>query len=158
MPVNYSATAKKQLNVTSATDPVLLLMTLSHPDLITPVRITNNTEDVMSNGDLFIAMPFEITLPDDLSQGQPRADLSIDNVGRVLTQWLDDSAGGDGATVLLQQILFSAPDVIEWSATMDLFNVSMNSSRVTATLAFANFLDKPGVRVIYRPDTAPGLF
>lgn len=158
MPIDYSAAAKKQLNATSANDPILLLLEIDHPDLASILRVTNNNEDVTHLTNVFTALPFEITPPDDLSQGQPRAQLVVDNVGRVMTQWIEDSGGGDGATVRLIQILHSDPDTIEWEVTMNLYNVSMDMLRVTGTLAFEDFLNMPGVTVTYRPETAPGLF
>lgn len=156
--IDFSPAARAQFNLSSAPDPALLLLEISHPDLVDPVRVVNNLEDVVSNGDTFTACAFNLVPPSDLAQGQPRATLTVDNVGKVLTSWIENSSGGEGATVRIMWILYSDPDTIEFEVTMYLYDVAMDMFRVTGTLAFEDWLNRPGVTLTYRPDTAPGIF
>ncbi|MBI3771473.1 MAG: DUF1833 family protein [Gammaproteobacteria bacterium] len=157
MAVTVSTNYKTQTNRTSGTAP-LILLEITHPNLPQPVRLVQDNQDIVSNGNTFTAMGFEITLPDDKEQGLPQAKIAIDNVGKELTSWLDASGGGKGAKVRVMQIMRDAPNVIEMDTTLDLSNVSMNVFKVGGTLGYQDILNQPAVTYTYRPDTAPGLF
>lgn len=109
-------------------------------------------------GNQFKACAFDITLPDDVEQQLPRAELAIDNVGRELMQWLEASEGGRGAQVRLMQALRSEPGVIEWEVTLDLTHVRATPARIAGELGFEDLLSMPAVGLTYRPEVAPGLF
>lgn len=106
----------------------------------------------------YIAMDFDIQLPDDMQGKLPRAPLSIDNVGKELTQWLDASKGGRGAQVRVMQVMRDDPDTIEYDVTMDLLNVVQNAARVTGELGYEDTLNLPALGMTYRPDNTSGLF
>lgn len=158
MPRPYSTTAKKQLNATRASDSPVTLLEIDHPDLVTPVRVVNYSEDIPHLGNTFIALAFALIPPDDLGQGLPRASISIDNIGKDLTSWVESSNGGRGSTARMIQVLPSDPDTIEWELTMNLENVRMTSAAVTADLSFNDVLNLPGVALRYTPTVAPGLY
>lgn len=155
---SYSDNYKQAINETSGAEIPLLLLEIDHSGLTSPVRVVNDTQDLVSNGNTFIAMGFRYQLPDDLEQGNVRARIAVDNVGRDIVQWLEQSYGGAGATVRMMQVLRSDPDTIEWEVTMDLTNVSQNVFEVSGELGFNNLLDQPAVLTTYRVDIAPGLF
>lgn len=158
MPRNYSRSFQEKVNSTSANEAPLLLLEISHVDLVTPIRVVNDNQDLAHNGNTFVAMAFRITPPDDMQDGQSRAAIAVDNVGRELTQWLEMSGGGQGATVRIIQVLRSAPNTIEWEVTMDLADVRINQREVTGTLTFDDILNLPAVALVYRPDVAPGIY
>ena len=158
MPKPYSNTFKETINATAARESPLLLLEIEHPALTTPIRVVNDNQDLAHLGNTFTALAFRATLPDDLEQGQPRAQLAIDNVGKDLVSWLEASGGGKDATVRMIQVLRSAPDIIEWEVTLSLTNVRMNMLEVSGTLGFDDILNLPGIPLTYRPDTAPGMF
>jgi len=153
-----SKTARTSLASISHPEAPVLLLEITHPDLTTPVRVVNDNQDLVSNAETFLGLAFRALPPDDLSQGSPRATLAIDNVGRDLTQWIENSAGGDGSTVRMMQVMRSAPDVIEWEVTMELIDVSMTDTEVRGNLQFKNLINTPGITVFYRPENTPGLF
>lgn len=155
---NYSPKYRETINAVSAPESRLLLLQIDHPDLGAPIRVVNDTQDVTCQGNLYQALAFNCSVPDD-QQGQlPQAQLEVDNVGRDLTQWLEVSQGGLGATATLMEILRSNADIIEWQITMDMTGISITPQKVTATLSFLDTLNQQAVAVQYRPDTAPGLF
>ena len=158
MPRSYSAQYKSTLAKVSMEETPLILLEINHPDLDAPIRVVNDTTDITSNGNLFLAFPFNCILPDDYENRLPRARLSISNVGRDLMQWLEISDGGIGATAKFQQVMRSRPDQVEWEITMSLFNVTANNQEVSAELGFENLFAKPAISVSYRPETAKGLF
>ncbi|MEK6592601.1 MAG: DUF1833 family protein [Pseudomonadota bacterium] len=158
MPRNYSVPFKETIHRTGAPEAPLLLLEINHVDLATPIRVVNDNLDLVSNGNTYTAMAFRALMPDDLDQSQPRAALAIDNVGKELTTWLESSGGGEGATVTMRQVLRSAPNTIEWEATLNLSEVQTNLLEVTGTLSFDDTLNLPAVPLTYRPDVAPGIF
>ncbi len=69
-------------------------LTISHPRLSVPIRVTDNDVDLVSGGDTYLACPFFLELPSDEEDRPPRARLRIDNVDRnqVRAVRLADSA------------------------------------------------------------------
>lgn len=156
--MTYSPSARRNLLATSADEPFLVLLEITHPELEVPVRVVNDTQNITVQGNEFIACPFEITLPDDVDQQTPKAKLSVDNIGRELTQWLEYSRGGKDAKCRILQVMRSDPDVIEYDITLDMSGISIDNLSVSAELGFQNTLMLPAVAVRYDPLTSPGLF
>jgi hypothetical protein len=155
---DYSDNFYKTVNSTEASEFPLILLEISHADLDTPIRVVNDMQDVTHDGDIFTAIAFRVTLPDDKSQGTPKASLSIDNIGKELVAWLELADGGKGATVRMMQILRSDPDVVEFEITMNLSNVKMTPIEISGDLSYEDLLNRPGTAVQYRPSNSPGLF
>lgn len=155
---DYSPAARKKINAISADEHPVTLLEIEHPDLPEPIRVVNWSEDITHAGNVFTALAYEITLPGDLAQGLPRASLSIDNIGRELTDWIEASNGARGTTCRLIQVLPSDPDTIEWDITMNLENPAIDVFRVTAALTYDDLLNLPAVALVYSPQTAPGLY
>lgn len=154
----YSPRYRQTINAVSATESRLLLLQIDHPALAVPVRVVCDTQDITSNGNVYTALAFSCSVPDDQEGQLPQATLELDNVGRELTQWLEVSQGGLGATATLSEILRSVPDHVEWSITLDLNGISVKPQKVTGQLGYVDTLNQQAVAVQYRPDTAPGLF
>lgn len=157
MPKNYTSHFRERTGNTSGEEPVYLLE-ITHAQLGAPVRIVRDTQDLVSNGETFVALTFEIQLPDDAAGRLPRAPIRIDNVGRELTQWIDASQGGRGAKVRLMQVLRSDPDTIEYDVTLDLLRVTQNGAHVVGELGYEDFLSLPALVARYDPSTAPAIF
>ncbi len=158
MPRAYTSALKRAHNATGGDEVARVLLEISNPALEVPIRVVNDTIDLVSSGVPYAAFEFDVLLPDD-SQGQlPQAQLSMDNVGEDLTQWLDASRGGKDTSVRFMQVLRSNPDNIEWEITLDLTNVHVIWTTVSGELGFENLLNRPAVAVRYGPDTAPGLY
>lgn len=155
---NYLASARQNLLATSADEPFLVLLEITHSDLAVPVRVVNDTQNLTSNGSEFIGCPFDITLPDDVSGQVPQAKLEIDNIGRDLTQWLEYSRGGQGAICRIMQVMRSDPNTIEFDMTLDLTNMVISNETVTGVLGFQNMLNRTGTIPTFTPQTAPGLW
>ena len=155
---DYSNTFKEKTASINAPETPVIMLEITHPDLLDAVRVVNDNQDLISNGHTFTALAFRLTPPDDLSQGAPRAELAVDNVGRDLTAWVETSGGAEGAQVRMLQVLRSDPDVVEWEVTMELSNVSITPAEVRGTLVFPDLLNRPGIPMVYRPENTPGLF
>lgn len=155
---SYSAQYKSTLAKVSAEEAPLILLEINHVALTQPVRVVNDMQDLTSNGNLFIACPFRYVLPDDFENQLPKAKLAVDNVGRDLMHWIETTSGGQNSTVKMMSVMRSRPDLIEWSSTMNLYNVQATMKEITAELGFDNMFAKPAVALQYRPDNTPGIF
>lgn len=154
----YSSEYKSTLAQVSVQESPLILLEINHPDLPSPVRIVNDTVNLTSNGNLFIALPFRCSLPDDFENKTPKATISIDNVGKELVQVIESSDGLVGCTIRFMQVMPSRPNQIEWEITMNMFNTQINMREVTAELGFENLFAKPAISFQYRPENSIGLF
>lgn len=157
MAKSYTAHFKEETSSTTGSEPSYLLE-ITHTQLAVPVRVCNNTEDIVSNGNTFIACAFRIQLPDDVAQTMPKVPIAIDNIGRELTQWLEASNGGKGAVVKIMQVMRDTPNVIEQSYELFLMNVHQNIMEVSGELGMENILDMPCLAATYNPETSPALF
>lgn len=154
---SYTNNFREQTGSTTGIAPVILLE-ISHAQLGTPIRVVNDTQDIVSDGDTYTAFAFRVALPSDIAGQLPRATLTLDNLGRELTQWIDNSNGGVGAQVRLAQVMRDTPDVIEYEITLDLLNVTQTVAEITGELGYDDTLNLAGLPITYRPDVAPGLF
>lgn len=157
MPTGHSANFKKRTGASAGSEPVVLLE-ITHPELLAPARVVNDNQDLISNGQNFVACGFETHMPDDQAGAMPRVPIAIDNLGGELTAWLDDSAGGRGAQVRMMQVMRDTPNVIEQEFTLELLNSRQNMELIQGELGYENVLDQPALQATYTPETAPGLF
>lgn len=158
MPKEYSAEYKSTLAEVNASESPLIMLEIDHPDLSEPVRVVNDTQDLTSNGNLYVGFPFRCVLPDDFENQLPKARLSIDNVSRDLMYWIETTGGGQGSTATFKNVMRSNPDLIEWEIQMSLFNVNVTMQEISAELGFENLFGKPAISARYTPTTSPGLF
>jgi hypothetical protein len=158
MPKEFSAAYKSTLAEVNAPEAPLILLEIDHAELDEPVRVVNDTQDLTSNGNLYVGFPFRCVLPDDFENQLPKARLSIDNVSRDLMYWIETTGGGQGSTATFKQVLRSNPDLVEWQIQMSLFNVNVTMQEISAELGFENLFGKPAVSFRYNPTNSPGLF
>jgi len=154
----YSSDFKSTLADVSAPEAPLILLEINHPELAAPVRVVNDNQDLVSNGNTYVAIPFRCTLPDDFENQLPKARLSVDNIGKELMYWIETSDGGNGSTVTMSQVMRSRPNTIEWSITMNLYNVSCTMTEVSGELGYENLFAKKAIHMQYRPNNSPGIF
>lgn len=155
---SLSAEASRNLLATSANEPLLVAIEITHAELEVPARFVNDTQDITIEGNTFFACRFDLTLPDDQDEQVPQARLEVDNIGRELTQWLEQSQGGAGAKCRIIMVLRSAPTNIEFDMTLDLTGLAITNFRVTGDLGFKNTLMQSAVTVRFDPPTTPGAF
>ena len=137
-------------------DLYLVLLTIEHPDLDSPIHVVNNTVNVISNGITYVAFPFEIALPESPENSPPRAELSISNVSREIGQAIRQV--GSPPTVTITVIRQQTPNVIEAQHVgMKLTGVSYNAQKVSGQLVREDFTTEPYPSVTYSPAEFKGL-
>lgn len=154
---DISDSFRGELTADGGYSPIILLE-IHHADLREPIRVVNDNQDFLHNGETYQAFRFEVALPNDEQNQLPQATLLMDNVGGELTRWLYETRGGLGASAVIKQVTRDAPDDVEIEYSLNLSNVKVSSTRVSGKLSFENVLNTPAVRVRYQTDTAPGLF
>lgn len=176
--MTYSASARRSVFATSADADLLVALEITHPDLAAPVRVVNDSQSLLVTINVggvatqveFVACPFDITFPDDVDQQIPKATLSVSNIGRELTQWLEVSRGGRGAQVRILQCLRSYAesytptiDINTWNPwemdiKLDMSGITIDNQVVSAELGYKRTAGIPAVAVRYDPASSPGMF
>jgi hypothetical protein len=156
MPHDLSLLARRALNAPETGEVFLPLLTLEHPALDAPLRVVGNTVKITSRGDVYLAYPFELALADSREDQLARVTLRIDNVDRRIVEAVRSLPSA--ATVTLEIVLASHPDVIERSDRFSLREVFYDALVVEGTLMYEDVLNFPFTQHLFTPQTAPGLF
>lgn len=150
-----STELRRQLFKQESEDPFLTLVTLTNPSFTT--RLVNNSSDIVSRANTFIAFPMKITLPADDGQTARSFNIDIDNVSLDLIAGLRSVTGNIGVTI--EMVLASMPDVVQMSfEDLSITHIGYNATKITATIAMDNFLSVAMTAETYSPNSYPGLF
>lgn len=154
------------------TDQVwITLLRLTHSSFaVSPIRITDNGENVTSAGSLYYAFPFTIILPDQRGEAIPKAKFRASNIRTV-----DDGGSPVSLNELLRQIepkdgpvradmdliLSGTPDTVQ----LRFERLLLRMTRTTASVVEGEFVgprilnaDIRGARHRFTPETTPGVF
>lgn len=134
----------------------LILLTITHPTLSPPLRFVNNLQSVTSRGNVFIAFPFEIELPEQDADTPGEARIVIDNIDRQIVETIRQITSPP--EVLIEIVLASQPSTVE--AAFDglvLRNVQYDAYTVKGTLRFEDIMTEP-VSLQMTPSRFPGMF
>lgn len=153
---NLSPELLAQIFYQQSDDPFLTLVTLSHANF-SPVRLVNNSENIISRGETFLAFPFKIRLPMDDGESVREVKLEIDNVSLELIDEIRTAT--TPVDVKIEMILASIPDEVQIALEeLKIQSVSYNSSKITARLFMDSFLSTSMNAETYTPTNYPALF
>lgn len=164
MPRQLSTTLVSAMMGRSTGLPVLYLLEIEHEDLEEPLRIVNNTEDVVSEGNLYTAMGFELRLPEERDATPRGARIAIDNTSQWLTPTIRTLFGEFEVTIKVATPtdLDANPPVydnIEFSyLPMQLASVEWNDVTVQGTLSYENLANQPFPGDVFGPHEFQGMF
>lgn len=131
--------------------------------LVTGSRLPaySSTTTTSSSIDSFEALPFELSLPNDLDSDElPTLQLMVDNVGRRLVAPLRTVTTPPSVSVEIVSLLPSGKIVtdigpMEFSMT----NIEMDAQQIRATIAYeADYLNMAATKAHFDPSVAPALF
>ena len=155
MPITSAA---KAALFAGQTDKVFLtLLTLTHPSPPLTLRFVNDNKDITSNGDLFIAFPFQIILPSSVANELDVARLLIDNIDRGITTSIRNLS--TPATIKLEVVLSDDPNNIQLGPLNFTWRIAeWNATAIQGDLRYEELLTEPypGDRVT--PATFSGVF
>lgn len=155
-----SALMKSAANAQDTGEVILPLLTITHASILDgPLRFVRNLTNITSNGNVFTAFPFDITLPDDDEQGQQKMRLRIDNIDRQIVAAIRSIPPSQPPTIQLDIILASQPNTIELSfAGFVLREVDYDALVVEGELRQEEITVEPFVEGSFTPQHFPGLF
>jgi hypothetical protein len=148
----------KATNAVNAQESTIVAIQIDHSDLVTPIRVVNDKNDIVINGDTYTACGFSITLPDQPQSGLPSGQLTLDNVNKELMFWLEESNGARGATCTFLIVRRSDPDTVESQMTLFFQSITATQPSIQGDLTLDDIFNRAAMPLIYRPSTAPGLF
>lgn len=150
-----SPAATAALHAQESGEVWLVLLTITNPG-ITTIRVVNNTEDVVSRGNTYLAFPFEIDLPGQDADSPSTARLRIDNVDKRIVEAVRSIT--TPPVVTLEVVLASQLDTVEISFTnMTMRSVEYDADSVRGQLVFESIFTEPLTYTI-TPNRFPGLF
>ena len=102
-----------QLFAQGSGDPFLTLVTLSHASFSAPIRLVNNSVNIISRGDTYLAFPMKIKLPMDDGESAREVSIEFDNVSQYLLDGFRSVTTEIG--VKIEMILASLPNDVQMS-------------------------------------------
>lgn len=156
MPRAVSSTTREQIQSPNMTKVALVLLTIDHPSLGSPIRVVNNNESITNSEGTFIATAFDFSPPTQEEGKNNSATLTIDNVDRVIVQTIRslDSA----PTVTAKIVMADTPDVTEvgpWE--FELRNVNYDLQKVSGSLTYQTYMRDLVSTIRYTSDLFPAL-
>jgi hypothetical protein len=138
---------------------VLHLLTLNHPNMAAPLRVTDDTVQTVSRGDTFIAFPFDLQLVKNSNDAPPIGRLTISNVDRQIVLALRSLPLEPPLSVLIEIVLASAPNTVEASLVgFELRGANYDAQRVSGDLVLDVLDREPYPAIKYLPSNFPGVF
>ncbi|MEQ8034253.1 DUF1833 family protein [Xanthomonas sp. WHRI 6106] len=142
------------------TDPdgPLELLEMTAPSFGAVLRIANDTQDWVSNGNTYVGYPFRFTPPADQAGQTPRAQLELDNVGRGITDDLERVQPNE--MVMCRYLITdrTQPDVIARRFYLPLTQVRAAGPLITAQIGVDFFMRQQAVKLRANPHVLPGIF
>ncbi|MEA9605699.1 DUF1833 family protein [Xanthomonas campestris pv. plantaginis] len=148
---------ERRQRVTDRVGP-LELLEMTAPSFGAVLRIANDTEDWVSNGNTYIGYPFRFTAPTDSAGQTPRAQLEVDNVGRGITDDLERMQPNE--MVMCRYLITdrAAPDLIARRMYLPMTQVRAAGPLITAQIGMDFFMRQQAVKLRANPHTLPGIF
>jgi hypothetical protein len=156
---DYSVTITaglKQEALSQESDLPLVLLEIDHADLSHPILVVNNKTNITSNGDEYVAFPFEIILPDSKDDAQPRAKLRIDNVSREIGEAIRSISSPPSVTIKI--VRQDTPNTVEMQfSNMQLSKVSYDALSVEGDIDFEDLTREPFPAWTFSPSYFSGI-
>ena len=129
---------------------------ISHPNVPDDIRVIGDSDNTMIEGNMYVALAFQAKLPSDKDREFRHATIEVDNVGRRMTSWVEQSNGGRGATVRVLQVVENA---VVWELPVLLVGRAKITNRIlNISLSDSARNRSPGVKLRHDPANSPGLF
>ena len=157
--INAIAVARAETFGLTGRRPVYALE-ISHPDVTDNIRVVNDTEAIMIEGEFYNPVEFRERLPQDKEHEIRRAEIEIDNVGRHLITWVERSKGGRGATMRVMQIVKvgGVAEIVWEIPSFDVGNSYVDNQVFRLRLVDESVTQAPAVKLRHDPHESPGLF
>lgn len=125
-----------------------------------PLRLVSDNRDHTIDGENYTALAFRALPPNFVDGEEPQAVLEIDNVGKVLTDVVQESKGGRGAKMRVMQVVRGEDESeVVWDLpALPVGVTSMNAQSVQVTLAYRSGRHRPAIKWRHTHEVSPGLY
>lgn len=107
-----AVSATQEMSAASTDTAWLVLLTLSHEEMASEIRVTSDGVPTLSRGYNYSPFPFDIILPDDVEGQPPQAQLRIDNTTQEIIAELRNLTTPPLLTVEIVRSI--SPDIVEY--------------------------------------------
>ena len=160
---NLSANAKKAMTAPETAEVLLNLLTICYDD--EPIlRVVDDKQEIVSNGETFIPCAFTVLLPDQTSYGNKTCRLQIDNADIAIYREIKKAAlqsrnDKKDISCTVSVIMASEPDnYIQGPLRFILRNIKADVRSVTGELYDSYMHDRKFSALTYNPEDFPGMF
>lgn len=161
-----SNAAKAALYAQSTDEAFIILVTINHSTFTDPVRVASDplellpvagVRGVISRGEEFVFLPFNIELPAQDDSGVAKARLSVDNISREIVAAVRTATSA--LSINIEIVLASDPDTVEVSIEdFRLDRVTYDALTVSGDISVEYFDLEPFPARRFTPSDFPGLF
>lgn len=152
-----SENMRRAMHAQETGEVVLPLVTLTQAGWDDEIRLVPNTEPVMHQGKEFMALGFDVTLPDEEAEGVPVINWVADNTDRNLVKALRSVTGAVEAHIVW--VLADTPDTIEIGPLeVEMRAAEYDASTIRGTMGVEPILEKQFGHMVFNPVNAPALF
>ena len=134
------------------------LLEITNRSFSESMRICNDVQDFVSQGVSYIGLPFGFTLPDDVSGQAPRMRLTMDNVGRGVSDELERRQPGTTTMARLIIVPRDKPDLHQHVYWLPMSSVSISGASAQATCSVDELMRRSACLQIATPHTLAGIF
>lgn len=151
---------KTMANAQETGEVLLALVTITHSTIVGgPLRFVQDLQNITSNGNVYTAFPFQITLPSDADEGPAKVMLVIDNIDRQIAQTIRAIPPSSPPTVTVELVVASQPNTVEISMPgLTLRNVTGDAFQIAGELHADEEDLIPFPEGQFTPTSFPGLF
>ena len=136
----------------------VVLLEVTNPSFSETMYIANDVQDFISRGISYIGLPFGFTLPDDVTDQAPRMRLTMDNVGRGVSDELERRQPGTTTMARLIIVPRDKPDVHQHVYWLPMSSVSISGASAQASCSVDELMRRSACLQIVNPHTLPGVF
>ena len=148
----------QEANKDTSSDPLLILLTITHSSLTQPIRLVLNGEDFVSRGATYRFAPFELTPPEQTQDGIQSARLRIENISGEIIATLRTAAGtSEPPEAHYEQVFASAPDTVQKQWPGLIFLDAHYDDSIEVSLGMPDLTREPFPLYRFTHKTHPGL-
>lgn len=162
-----STTFRDSAEAEQTSETFVVMATVTHPNLLVPIRVNSDIVDYIYNGDIYFGVAFAISLLSDDEQ-PPKAQVMIPNVDQTVGEAIltistsprikielfarsDFNSDTPRRAIGIPTVEYSAPELF-------LRNVTCDAVALTADIFSYDVSTEPWPRIRSTPDLLPGLF
>lgn len=163
---DVSNTFRSAVYAQQTSEVFIMLVTISHPDFEDDIRLANDPFEVLpdagvrgvvSRGEEYLYLPFNINLPAQNDTGLARASLSIDNIDRRMVAAVRQASSAIGVTIEI--VLASDVDTPEVTVQdFRLERVTYDAMTISGEISVEYYDLEPFPARRFTPSDFPGLF